>query len=305
MNTDTNCTFQQVDLEAGYRNCHLAVNKTFANMRWMVSNLPGSQRRDLDPLLYHLITIIDLLDLQSADGLSLDIWRECRNDLNQAFAGNCNSRELAALMDVAQRFQIPKQLLFDPLTGADLWIRQHRFATYVELEAFVAKVGGAMMAAMVPVLGFIKPGYEGPAVACGKGIMLTQLLANFVRDSKNSHVYLAEEDLESCEIEIHRVKLRKPMETLKHLVRLYCWRIEKLLNHGSQLLGHLDFDGRRSVTSLLGWTWTTMNQMRVNPDSILNESGVLTRHDLFRLKAKHFLGLEGRLPFEVESNHHH
>jgi phytoene/squalene synthetase len=294
-----------VDLEAGYRNCSTAVNKAFASMRWIASNLPSSQRRELEPLLYHLVMVIDLLDLQSADGHSLDIWTEIREDLDEAFRDNLVTAELAALMDVVHRFHIPKQWLFDPLSGADLWIRQNRFASYAEVESFVGKIGGAAMASMVPALGFIKPGYEGHAVAWGKAIMLTWLLANFVRDAKHGRVYLAEEDLESCEIEIHRVKLRKPMPTLKHLVRLYCWRIEKLLHTGGQLLGHLDFDGRRSVTSLMGWTWTAMNRMRVHPESILNENGVLTRQDMFKLKAKHVLGLEGNLPFDVAAEAQH
>lgn len=305
MPTDSQPRFSQADLQAGYRNCHSAVDKAFSGMRWVVSNLPSSQRRNLAPLLYQLITVIDLLDLQSVDGLSLDIWNEIREDLDAACLGNCSSAELAALMDVVRRFQIPKQLLFDPLTGADLWIRQHRFESYVELESFIGKVGGAMMAAIVPVLGFVQPGYESSAVACGKGILLTYLLSHFVRDSKNGRVFLAEEDLNSCEIEIHRVKLRKSIPTLKHLVRLYCWRIEKLLNQGSQLMCHLDFDGRRSATSLIGYSWTAMNQMRINPESILNENGVLSRHDLFKLKAKHYLGLEGRLPFDSNGSAHH
>jgi phytoene synthase len=301
MNTHTKI----VDLEQGFRISHMVVNKFFANVRWMMSNLTASHRRDLDPLLHHLIKVIDLLDLRSADGMSLDVWYETRDELETALAGAFASNELAALEDVVQRYNIPKQFLFDPLNGADLWIRHNRFATYDELLSFVGQTGGAWLTSVVPVLGAIKPHYEADAIDCGKAVMLTQLLANLVPDAKNNRIFLAEEDLNACEIEIQRLKLRKSMPNLKHLVRLYCWRIEKLLDSGSHLLGHLDFDGRRSLTSLLGWTWTTMNQMRINPESILNESGVLSRRDIFMLKAKHLMGLEGRLPFDVSSNNHH
>jgi phytoene synthase len=294
-----------IDLEQGYRNCHIAANKFFVQIRWMTGNLPRNQRWHLDPLLNHLITIIDLLDLQSADGLSLDVWTETRDELNAALLGRFASSELAALTDVVRKYQIPKQFLFEPIFGVDHWIRKNRFATYDELHSFCGQVAGSWLASAVPVLGAIKPNYETAAYDCGRAVMLTQLLANSVQDARQNRIFLAEEDITACEVEIQRLKMRKPTPTLRHLVRLYCWRIEKLLNSGSHLLAHLDFDGRRTVTSLLGWTWKMMNQMRVNPDSILQEAGVLTRQDMFKLKAKHILGLEGNLPFDIGPDFHH
>ncbi len=290
-------------LEHSYENCRTAVNKYFSGFSWMIGNLTGLQKRDLIPVLNYLITVVDLLDLKSDTGLPLDAWKEVYSNLEAAFNGQADSPDFLALVDTARRHPIPQQLFLDALDGANLWIRNNRFSTWEELETFAAHIGGSLMTAAVPALGFIKPGYSVAATECGKAVFITQLLANIVPDAKHNRVFLAQNDLRECEVDIHRIKLRKPIPTLKHLVRLYTWRIEKMLSGGSPLLAYLDFDGRRSISSLLGWTWKTMNQMRIHPESVLNESGVLSRSDLLKLRAKHLLGLEGNLPFQVEAEH--
>ncbi len=265
--------------------------------------MPSQQQRHLNPLLYHLIRISNLMALQSNDGRPLDVWNESRDELNAAFLGTPTNPEMAALVDVANEYQIPKEYVFAPLLGSDLWIRQHQFLTYDELEVFVGKVGGSLMVAMMPVLGTVKSGYEEIAYECGKGILLTGLLANLVNDARVNKVFLAQQDLQECEIDIQRIMVRKSCPTLKHLVRLYCWRIEKIFESGGQILSFLDFDSRRSMTSLLSLAWKTKLKMQMEPDSILNEEGVLNRRELFELRAKHLLGLEGDIPFAANDNH--
>lgn len=290
-------------LAQGYRGCRTAVNRFYRDQIWMTSNLPSAQRRDLDPLLFHAMKVFDLLNLQSDGGLPLDVWQEVRDDLNFAFLEQYVSPELAALIDVVKRYEIPKQFLFDPLAGADTWIRQYRFETYDELSSFAGRTAGSMMLSMMPVLGVVKSGYETAAIECGKGIMLTELLARCVTEARLNRLFLAREDLKDCDIDIQRLKLRKPMPTLKHLVRLYCWRIEKCFQEGGNILEYLDFDGRRSMTSLLGYTWKQMTKMQLQPDIVLSPEGILTRAELLKLKARHLLGLEGNLPFCSSHGH--
>ena len=96
-------------IERGYKSCKGAVKKFFKGQLWPISNMPGEQRRGLDAVLSNLMRTIDLLDLDSADGLSLDIWHEMRDDLSDAMQGKCATVELAALADTANKFKIPQQ----------------------------------------------------------------------------------------------------------------------------------------------------------------------------------------------------
>jgi phytoene/squalene synthetase len=295
------------ELETGYKNCRTAVNSFYRNHLWVVGNLPGHQRRSLDAILYHGIRTAELLNLESLNNQSLEVWREIRDDLNDAFEDNDASPELAALVDVARKHDIPPALLLEPISAADSWIRNRKFETFKELEYFAGQIGGSLMAATIPVLGFVSPDYQCAAIECGKGLLLTQILAECVNDIKFNKTFLAQQDLDDCNIEIHRLKLRQGGPPLKHLVRLYCWRIEKILLDGAgKLIPHLDYDARRSVTSLLALYWRTLMRMQLEPESVLNESGVLSRRDLLRLKSRHLLGIEGDAPIITgEQPHHH
>ena len=75
------------------------------------------------------------------------------------------------------------------------------------------------MAAATPCLGTIKSGYEVAAIECGKGIFLVQLLANCINHLRSNKVFLAQQDLDACEIDLPRLKLRQGGDSLKHLVR--------------------------------------------------------------------------------------
>ena len=89
-------------------------------------------------------------------------------------------------MSTENPVKIPKQFIFDPLRGADLWIRNQKFQTFGELESFCSYVGGSSLVSAMPILGVIKPDFEVLAIECGKAIMLTQLLANCVNDMKRN-----------------------------------------------------------------------------------------------------------------------
>lgn len=292
-------------IERGYKSCKGAVKKFFKGNLWAANNLPGEQRRALDAILFNLMRTIDLLDLESADGLSLDVWHEIQNDLSDAFRDKCASVELAALVDAARRFDVPKQFLFDPLRGADHWIRSHKFDCFDQLESFCSYVGGASLTSAIPVLGAIKPGYEVAAMECGKGVMLTQILANCVRDMKQNKVFFATEDLEDCEVDLPRLKLRRASQGFRYLVRLYVHRIEKMFIASGSLLSHMDFDGKRSLKSLMGMNWKMLMKMKLEPECILSEEGVLTKGEHLGLKSRHLLGMETELPFVTDPGGHH
>ncbi len=291
-------------LERGYRNSRSIVKNHFAGNLWIVSNLPGDERKSLDALMSHLVRVLDLLNLDSSSGLSLDVWHEVRDDLSDALCGKCRTEELAALADTAGRYEIPKQFLFDPISAADMWIRNRQFKTYEELTSFAARIGGSLMAAIVPILGYLKPNYEVAAMKCGQSVFLTQVMANFVNNAKLNNVFVAQEDIDACELDLHRLKLRQGGKPLTYLIRLYCSRIEKTFYEAGKLVSYLDFDAKRSVTSLLALHWRMLLKMQREPESVLDPDAVLSRRELWELKAKHLLGIEGNLPIITDDVHH-
>ena len=137
--------------------------------------------------------------------------------------------------------------------------------------------------------------------------MLTQLLANCVNDMKRNKTFLAQNDILDCELDIPRLKLRRPSPSLVHFVRLYASRIEKMFFRSKHLAEHLDFDGKRTLKSLLAIHWQMLLKMQLTPETILGSQGVLNRQERLALKSRHLLGLERNIPIfiEAKTNHAH
>ncbi len=305
LDTSEHIELTSAAVERGYKSCRGASKTFFKDYIWAANNLPGEQRKGLDTILFNLMRSIDMLELESADGLSLDVWYELRDDLSDAFRDHCSSVELAALVDTARKFDVPKQFLFDPLRGADLWIRNRKFDTFEELESFCSYVGGSSLASAMPILGVVKQGYEIDAIECGKAIMLTQLLANCANDAKINRVFLAEEDVRECGLDLTHLKLRRGGQPLRFLVRLYVSRIEKMYVKASHLIQYLDFDGKRTLKSLLAMNWQMLLKMQLEPECILAEEDVLTTREQLILKSRHLMGMEKNLSICVDDAGHH
>lgn len=60
---------------------------------------------------------------------------------------------------------------------------------------------------------------------------------------------------------------------------------------------HLDFDAQRSVKSLLALTARMILNMKIEPERILTDEGVLSGRELLVLKSRHLMGMEPSLPF--------
>ena len=113
---------------------------------------------------------------------------------------------------------IPKQFIFDPLRGADLWIRNQKFRDIWRARVLLQLRRRFLASFRHADLGRdSNPTSRCPPVECGKAIMLTQLLANCVNDIKRNKTYLAQEDMSQCELDVPRLKLRRPSPSLDPL----------------------------------------------------------------------------------------
>jgi len=71
----------------GFKNSRSAVRSMFQEAMWATNNLPRQKRRELDALGSHLVRCMDLLDLESTEGLPLDVWKEIRDELSDTLCG--------------------------------------------------------------------------------------------------------------------------------------------------------------------------------------------------------------------------
>lgn len=283
-------------VDRGYKNCVAACRRYFPSLAWMTSNLPTAKRNAVAALSWHLMRCVDLLDLESSDGLSLDIWREVLGDFGDTFLGQCRCAEDAALVDAVGRCRVPKEHLFEMLTAADAWNRNRKFETFEQMDVFTAKFGGSMMAACVPVFSDPPLDHFEQSLACGQAIQLTQMLSNLVPNLKQHQSFFCTEDVSKTGLSVTRTMMRQSSAELKLFVRLQTARIEKRFIVGGKLVPMLDFDGQRTLKSMLDYWWAVFLKMRSNPDSVLRPGGVLTPGEKLKMRTRHLMGIEGKSP---------
>lgn len=291
-------------IERGYKSCLTTSRKFFASTAWMTSNLPAENKKAIASLGWHLIRCIDFLDLESYDGLSLDIWKERLYELSDVFCGKCRCAEDAALADIVNRFGIPKEHLFEMMTAADSWSRTRKFETYEQMELFSEKFGGSMLAACAPIFGARGTDYFGPAIQCGAAIHMTHLLSNLVSNLKQHQAFYPEADVRKTGLSLTRTMMRQSSPELKQFVRLQTSRIQNLFVAGGEVVPLLDFGGKRTMSSLLDYSWAVFSKMRAQPDSILDPAGVLTQREKLALRTRHLMGTEGKAPIIAASHGH-
>ena len=305
LETSSRVEAQGETLEQGYKACRKQVKKDLKSWNWLISNIGGDNKKGVYALLYQFLQTSEMLDLESADGQVLAVSKEIHEDVSNALAGDVVTPELAALADTCRRYKVDPQCFFNTIEAADNWVTKRSFDTFEQLDNFCESFGGSMMTALSPVIGVVKPDYEHAAASCGKAVMLTQILANCVNDMKRNRNFLAKQDLTECGVDVSRLKMRRPSEEAKHLVRLYASRLEPMFQEAGHLVATLDFDGKRTLTSLLASCWKMVSKMKVDPSCIFLPEGVLTKSEKFSLRSKHMLGMDTKLPFVPDGHGHH
>jgi 15-cis-phytoene synthase len=120
------------------------------------------------------------VDTRAPDALSEDAW---------------DVAELAALRDTIDRFGVPEQPFQDLVSGMEMDVAGHRYATFADLELYCDRVAGTVGLLLCPVLGASDPRAQPAAADLGRAMQLTNILRDVREDLARGRVYLPEDEL--------------------------------------------------------------------------------------------------------------
>ncbi|MEZ6096408.1 MAG: squalene/phytoene synthase family protein [Pirellulaceae bacterium] len=292
------------DLEMGYKACRQIAKQHFSNWTWNILNLPGDERRGIDSLLFLIRQGIDLLDASSRSDTKVDPTGDLRDKLNDALCERFVSPEWATIQKTQQHFRIPKQLLFDFVSGLDHQIRFGQPKSYDEVLTRASLMGGSLFAAMVKIMGVHSDDYLVPAIKSGQLLLMTHWLAEVRNDARHHRAFLAKDDFANAECTLETLASSSFSKPVAHLVRLYTSRLEQRIRDTQELIPHLDFDCSRAVRGAISAAWKMLVKLQRYPEELFSVDGPMSRTELFALKAKYVLGIDGELPFELHDEHH-
>ena len=296
------------EIANGYKLCRQVARESFGPRLWPFMNIPGAERKGIDTILFVIDHGMKAYRREKPGAkISFDEINEAREDLNDAYCGNFLAPEWGAVHDTMQRFQIPKQFLFDFFEGLDHSLRFGQPRSIDDVRTLASRLGGSPLAAMVKVMGVTKAGYEIAAVRCGQAILMTEWLVQCRNEAKHGRCWLAKADFESSDCSLSNLTANSHSKPVDYLVRLYSHYLERQFQQVVTLLPHLEFDCARSVTAMIGDAWRTILKLQRSPELLFKPDGAVTESDHFNAKVRFFLGLKDELPFAVAEEHeaHH
>lgn len=290
-------------LAQGYRQCRQKAKRHFPELIWSIGNLPGEEHGAVSAILVHFHNGLKLADQRRVGVPNQDLVSELRDDLGDALAGRAVSLESAALADTVRRYGIPRQFLFEFVDGIDWLMRFPPPETWEDLLAIASRVGGSVVAAAMPIFEARDPAAALRAIPLGQALVVTSWLHSAARMARKGIQRLATRDFQDCEMPPGDLARRPAPKPLAWLARLYGHRIEQLLREAAPLLQSVNYDGARVVKTVTALCFAAANEVRLHPDSLISDGGILPESVVGRLRRRHFLGLAMELPFEVAGVH--
>ncbi|WP_426756972.1 phytoene/squalene synthase family protein [Myxococcus sp. Y35] len=103
--------------------------------------------------------------------------------------------EFAALEHTVRHYRIPEQPFQDLISGMEMDLTLHRYATWAQLDLYCYRVAGVVGLMLTPVLGCSDAAAVEPAADLGRAMQLTNILRDVREDLERGRVYLPAEEL--------------------------------------------------------------------------------------------------------------
>ncbi len=190
-------------LVAGYQSAR-EVTKAHAKSFYFSSvALFGARRRGAFAIYAFCRRLDDLVDQSDTDPRALPaLLEQAREQLYTLFVRGTVKAvkpwpedELVAFLDAAARFGLVQQPFLDLVSGMEMDLTKHRYASWAELDLYCYRVAGTVGLMMAPVLGTTDPVALVHAADLGRAMQLTNILRDVKEDLAMGRVYLPQDEL--------------------------------------------------------------------------------------------------------------
>jgi len=265
------------DVDASYAYCRQMARRAHSSFYLSFFLLPRVKRRSMCALYAFLRHTDDLADSDQPieqRQQALAAWREALHD---AMQGRFDSPLLPALADTVRRYGIPGQYLSDVIDGVEMDLQIRRYETFHELQRYCYRVASAVGLACIHIWGFTDRAAFQPAERCGLAFQLTNILRDLKEDAARDRVYLPLEDLRRFDYGPEDLLSGVCDERFLELMRYEIERAERLYGEAEPLKDHLQSDGHRIFSAMVGTYRGMLDQIRRRPAEVLRRRVSLRR----------------------------
>ncbi len=239
---------------SSYVACQRIARSAGSNFYYAFFLLPRAKRDALCALYAFMRLVDDVTDAPGEDNAggrrhNLAHWRAA---LGAALAGDTRAHAIwPAFADTVERFGIPPRYFHDLISGAEMDLTVHSYATFDRLREYCYRVAGTVGLTCLYVFGFRDPRAPELAEKLGMAFQLTNILRDVPGDLEMGRLYLPQEDLERFGCRRESVAAGRVTPALSELLRFQAGRAWEFYREGAQLLALVDRDSRAALWALV------------------------------------------------------
>ena len=193
-----------------------------------------------------------------------------------------------ALKDTIRRYNIPRQLLDDMISGMEDDFHRNRYETFEELYSYCYRVASTVGLVCIEIYGYSKLEAREYSEAWGIFMQLTNIIIDVAEDAERDRIYLPMEDLRRYGISEEDIK--SGAKLLEHpgwkpFVDEYIKRAETYRDKAFKLLPMLDRQSRYSPAAMMAFYESILKKINKKDGDVFSERVQLSKAEKISLAA--------------------
>jgi len=241
------------DLDAAYEYCRLRTKQGASNFYYGFALLPAAQRRAVYAVYAFARECDDLVDGDLPPEEAARRLGQYRAALERCLAGDADGAVFEALSDVARRYGVAGELLFDLIRGVEMDLTVRRYASFSELQQYCGLVASTMGQVCISIFGH--NGHDEArehAASLGIALQLTNILRDVREDADRGRIYLPLEDLRDFGYSEEELLAGETTSAFRGLMAYQVERARMSYVEGARLLPYLPRRARACVGVMAG-----------------------------------------------------
>ena len=193
-----------------------------------------------------------------------------------------------ALKDTIRRYNIPRELLDDMISGMEDDFHRNRYETFEELYSYCYRVASTVGLVCIEIYGYSELEAREYSEAWGIFMQLTNIIRDVAEDAERDRIYLPMEDLRRYGISQEDIK--SGAKLLEHpgwkpFVDEYINRAETYRDKAFKLLPMLDRQSRYSPAAMMAFYESILKKINKKDGDVFSERVQLSKAEKISLAA--------------------
>jgi phytoene synthase len=193
-----------------------------------------------------------------------------------------------ALKDTIHRYNLPRQLLDDMISGMEDDFHNNRYETFEDLYSYCYRVASTVGLVCIEIYGYDDPAAREFAEAWGIFMQMTNIIRDVVEDSERDRIYLPLEDLQRFGITEQDVLGGESLldhPGWKPFIDDYISKAETYRDKAFKLLPLLDKQSRYSPAAMMAFYESILKKIDKKDGDIFSERVQLSKAEKITLAA--------------------